>query len=40
MLWGDGHVELVAPDPTYPVNKDKLGYLCDTQDKYFKLIKN
>ena len=40
VLWGDGHVELVAPDPTYPVNKDKLGYLCDTQDKYFKLIKN
>ncbi len=39
VLWGDGHVEMVAPDLTYPVNKDMLGYICDTQDKYFKLVK-
>ena len=39
VLWADGHVEMVAPDQTYPVNQDKLGYICDTSDKFFKIFK-
>jgi len=39
VLWGDGHVEMVAPDQTYPVNDDQLGYICDTNDHLFKPVK-
>ena len=39
VLWGDGHVEMVAPDQTYPVNDDQLGYICDTDDHLFKPVK-
>ena len=39
VLWGDSHVELVAPDQTYPVNDDNLGYICDTNDRFFKAVK-
>jgi len=39
VLWGDGHVEMVAPDQTYPVNDDNLGYICDTNDRFFKAVK-
>ena len=39
VLWGDGHVEMVAPDQTYPVNDDQLGYICDTNDRFFKPVK-
>ena len=38
VLWGDGRVEMVVPDETYPANKDQLGYICDTNDRYFKLL--
>ena len=39
VLWGDGHVEMVSPDQTYSVNEDNLGYICDTNDRFFKLLK-
>ena len=39
VLWGDGHVDMVDPIQKFPVNKDKLGYICDTKDKFFKIVK-
>ena len=39
VLWGDGHVEMVSPDKTYPVNDDNLGYICDINDRFFKAVK-
>ena len=40
VLWADGHVEMMAPDQTFPVNSDQLGYLCNTDDHPFKRIKD
>ena len=40
VLWADGHVQMMEPIDKYPVNKDKLGYICDTKDRYFKLVKD
>ena len=39
VLWGDGHVDMVDPIQKFPVNQDKLGYICDTADKFFKIVK-
>ena len=39
VLWGDGHVDMVEPIQKFPVNQDKLGYICDTSDKFFKIVK-
>jgi prepilin-type N-terminal cleavage/methylation domain-containing protein/prepilin-type processing-associated H-X9-DG protein len=35
VLWADGHVSSMGPDPVAPLDKDELGVLCDTGDFYF-----
>ncbi|MBL67049.1 MAG: hypothetical protein CMO74_01155 [Verrucomicrobiales bacterium] len=37
--WADGHVDLRNPHTSLPVNADRLGYICGTDDKLFKLNK-
>jgi prepilin-type N-terminal cleavage/methylation domain-containing protein/prepilin-type processing-associated H-X9-DG protein len=35
IAWADGHVDSMGPDPVVPLNKDLLGEICDTNDRYF-----
>ena len=39
VLWADVHVDLRSHEPSLPVNEDNLGYICGTDDKFFKLNK-
>jgi prepilin-type N-terminal cleavage/methylation domain-containing protein/prepilin-type processing-associated H-X9-DG protein len=35
VAWADGHVSSVPPDPTVPLDKDRLGVICGTDDVLF-----
>ncbi len=35
VLWVDGHVSTMSPDPVLELDEDYLGVICDTEDKYF-----
>jgi prepilin-type N-terminal cleavage/methylation domain-containing protein/prepilin-type processing-associated H-X9-DG protein len=35
VVWADGHVSTLRPDPIFPLDQDLLGYICDTSDVYF-----
>ncbi len=35
VLWADGHVSSLEPDPAMEPDEDYLGVVCDTEDMYF-----
>ncbi len=39
VVWVDGHVETLGPDHSLPMDPDGMGYLCDTDDRMFRLLK-
>ena len=39
VVFVDSHVEALGPDRSLPMDPDGLGYLCDTGDRLFKLVK-
>jgi len=39
VLWADVHVNMLMPTNVWPLNRDRLGYICDTNDQFFRLNK-
>jgi prepilin-type N-terminal cleavage/methylation domain-containing protein/prepilin-type processing-associated H-X9-DG protein len=35
VVWFDGHANSLEPSDAWPVDKDNLGVICDTDDEYF-----